>query len=68
MNCIHCADTGSLSKDIDGYLDCAHCDVAEERTALEQWVLKHAKNCDDFSAAWLIYQHGKDRGASDFPA
>lgn len=59
MNCAFCAGTGSLSKDIDSYLDCTHCDVAIERTLLEHWVTKHAKNCDDFSAAWLIYQHGR---------
>ena len=64
MTCLHCADTGSLSKDVDGYLDCTRCDVAEERTILEHWVLRHAKNCDDFSAAWLIFQHGKAAAAA----
>lgn len=63
MNCKHCNDTGSLSKDLDGYLDCAHCDVAEERAALEAWVIKNARNCDDMTAAWLIHQHGKAAAA-----
>lgn len=64
MNCTHCNDTGSLSKDLDGYLDCGHCTVAQERDALERWVLRNAKHCDDFSAAWLIFQHGKAAQAS----
>jgi hypothetical protein len=61
--CSHCNDTGSLTKDLDGYLDCTHCDIAEQRTELEQWVVKHAKHCDDFTAAWLIFQHGKAAAA-----
>ena len=58
MNCVHCDDTGSLSKDLHGYLDCARCGVADERAALGNWLLDNAQNCDDVSA-WLIYQHGK---------
>ena len=63
MSCPHCNDTGSLSKDLHGYLDCAHCDVAEQRAGLEAWALANAKNCDDMTAAWLIYQHGKAAAA-----
>lgn len=62
-NCAHCADTGSLSKDLDGYLDCTHCDVAQERSALEAWADAQYVEC--YSAdLWLIYQHGKAVQAS----
>lgn len=59
MSCIHCNDTGSLSKDPHGYLDCARCDAAQERAALEGWVRAEAPNCDLIDA-WLIYKHGKN--------
>ena len=59
MTCAHCAGTGSLSKTVEGYLDCTHCDTATERTLLEHWVMRSAPNCVDNNAAWLIYQHGK---------
>ena len=36
MTCTHCNDTGSLSKDLHGDLDCAYCDIAVERVA-EFW-------------------------------
>lgn len=60
MNCPHCNDTGSLSKDLGGYLDCAHCDVAEQRAALDAWAGKACQHAPSASAErWLIYQHGK---------
>ncbi len=58
MSCPHCNDTGSLSKDLYGFFDCAHCTAAEERTALEAWAKANSVEC--YSAdLWLIYQHGK---------
>lgn len=57
--CQDCQDTGSLSKDISGMPDCAHCNVAVERVALENWALRHRINCDVVSL-WLIYQKGRD--------
>ena len=57
--CEHCNDTGSLSKDIDGFLDCPHCDVAIERAGLEQWARRELAAASGLAAMWLIYQHGK---------
>jgi transcription elongation factor Elf1 len=58
MTCTHCNDTGSLSKDIEGFFDCGHCSVAGERTALEAWA--DANHVECYSAdLWRIYQHGK---------
>jgi len=59
MTCEKCDDTGSLSKNLHGYLDCPFCEVSDEREALGKWLTEHAPNCDDDVAAWLIYQHGK---------
>lgn len=59
MSCAHCDNTGSLSKDLDGDLDCAHCDVATERTLLEAWAKKNQVKYSFESDLWLIYQHGK---------
>jgi len=56
--CTQCNDTGSLSKDIDGHLDCPHCDVAIERAGLEQWAGRQRLDCG-LAAMWAIYQHGK---------
>lgn len=55
--CDHCHDTGSLSKDIDGCPDCAACDVALQRVALENWALQEKLECS-VSALWLIYLKG----------
>ncbi len=65
--CDHCNDTGSLSKDIGGYLDCTHCHTASEREHLDNWireqrhegVMEHVGRID----AWLIYQRGKAAAA-----
>lgn len=63
MTCAHCADTGSLSKDLEGSLDCVYCDVADERTALEAWAAKAGVLYGTESSLWLIYQRGKEVGA-----
>lgn len=57
MTCIHCNGTGSLSRDLHGYLDCTHCDVAAERVMVEHWARANTPNCDPVDA-WLIHQHG----------
>jgi ferredoxin-like protein FixX len=59
MKCIHCSDTGSLSKALDGYLDCAHCDVAAERAKLEAWAFDLITKHGATAAMWLVYQHGR---------
>ena len=58
MNCAHCNDTGSLSKNLHGYMDCAYCGVAEERVQVNIWADRTAPTVDQVDA-WLIYQHGK---------
>ena len=63
MKCEHCDDTGSLSKDAEGFLDCTHCDVAEERVVLEHWAGKQKLDCG-LTALWLVYQHGKAAAAA----
>jgi hypothetical protein len=57
MICIHCNDTGSLSKSLEGDLDCVHCDVAVERVTLETWV-KQSK-LTGYSLYWMLYLIGK---------
>lgn len=63
MNCVYCSDTGSLSRDLEGELDCVHCDVAQERAALEAWAARERILYGTESSIWLIYQHGKAAGA-----
>lgn len=59
MKCDRCDDTGSLSKDMHGYLDCPFCDVSDERASLGLWLSENHPTCDDCVTAWAIYQHGK---------
>jgi hypothetical protein len=63
MTCTFCNNTGSLSKDVDGFLDCTHCDVAEERVVLEHWAGQQKLDCG-LAALWAIYQHGKAAAGS----
>ena len=61
MNCTHCNDTGSLSKERYDYYDCVHCTAAAERLSLEAWAEEEI--CDvDTESLWLIYQRGKAAG------
>lgn len=55
--CTTCNDTGSMSKSLDGYLDCGRCDVASARAALNEWAAR--TNVVGTSLWWMIYQHGK---------
>lgn len=56
--CTFCDDTGSLSKDVGGHLDCPHCSIADERVEFERWVMANMPAVN-LIQAWLIYQHGK---------
>lgn len=58
MRCADCNDTGSLSKELDGDLDCSHCGVAYERVVFNKWMHQNQPYVQT-AAAWLIYQHGK---------
>ena len=65
MTCAHCNGTGSLSKQLDGYLDCVHCDAAEERAKLESWSKGQLAVAPSAAAwAWMIYLHGKSAALS----
>lgn len=60
--CQFCDDTGSLSKALEGDLDCARCDVASERVNFEAWTA-HAKLLGGgVIDAWKLYQMGKAAG------
>lgn len=62
MTCEHCNDTGSLSRDLHGDLDCPYCDIALERIAVKTWARRHTPDCDPVDA-WLLHQHGKAAAA-----
>jgi hypothetical protein len=62
MTCAHCNDTGSLTKQLWGYLDCPHCSAAQERTDAVIWAQCVTPDVDPIDA-WLIYQHGKTAAA-----
>lgn len=62
MTCEKCNGTGSLSKQLWGYLDCPHCGTAEERTDAVIWAQCVTPDVDPIDA-WLIYQHGKTAAA-----
>lgn len=57
--CLRCNGTGSLSKDLYGDLDCAHCEVATERVKLNAWIAAPPEMDAHEVSAWLIYQAGK---------
>lgn len=66
--CIHCNNTGSLSKDLAGHLDCAHCTVANERAELEKWAKENRVSYVTETDLWMIFQHGRqavDKELSD---
>ncbi len=58
--CTHCENTGSLSKDLDGYLDCTHCEVASTRALIEAKAAKWAKTFSLDAMLWLAFQQGKE--------
>ena len=59
MKCSHCSDTGSISRSLYGYLDCASCDAADERAKFNEWLRSELDSSIDEGEAWLIYQRGK---------
>jgi hypothetical protein len=64
MTCEKCDGTGSLSKNITGYLDCGFCDAAQERMRVEAWARRAAPGAGLIDV-WTIYQHGKQAGATE---
>lgn len=62
--CKHCHDTGSLSKNIAGDLDCTHCDAPANRIALG----KHLHGTSDYqikaNIAWIGYLFAQRQAAS----
>lgn len=62
--CGACGDTGSLPG--SEYLDCTHCDVADDRSKLESWASTAIISCGVSDAdLWLIYQYGKAAGRNE---
>lgn len=55
MTCIHCSDTGSLSKQVTGDIDCIYCDAPYERGDLETWYKTVAKpqQLGELDLLWL---------------
>lgn len=64
MSCAYCNDTGSLSRDLDGPLDCARCGIADERADLEAWAAQQRIPYGSETSIWMIYQHGKAAAAA----
>jgi hypothetical protein len=63
MSCAHCNDTGSLSKELHGILDCGHCDVATERTVFANWAREVVRENDPIVCLWLAHQRGRAAAA-----
>lgn len=57
--CDSCDDTGSLSKRIDGYMDCVFCNAPQEREALEKWALEQTNEHGARAALWMTYLRGR---------
>ncbi|MCG2586533.1 hypothetical protein [Massilia sp. TS11] len=68
MSCLHCDDTGSLSKSLDGALDCPHCEAAPERAALNAWAKRELCSKVDEAELYLIYVRGKAAGMEEVAA
>lgn len=64
--CDHCHGTGNLQQDPHGQLDCAHCDVADERAKLIAWATQEGifRWGDGVRSweLWRIYKHGYAAG------
>ena len=58
--CKFCDDTGSLSKDLYGSLDCAHCQVAEQRARLN--VMMRRLDLTGEVRDWAIFKAGIEVG------
>lgn len=60
MSCEKCNDTGSLSKHLDGMLDCPYCPAADQRIKLADWhkMMRHEHHPIDL--LWLAIQHDRE--------
>lgn len=57
--CSHCNNTGSLSKELAGYLDCTNCGTADKRVELNESLrLSGMKGTEIEVAAYCGYQVG----------
>ncbi len=61
--CKKCNDTGEVEQ--LGMLDCAHCNVAEDRAALEAWAASLPCSTAERDLLWLVYQRGREAALSD---
>lgn len=67
--CTHCHDTGSLSKDLEGQLDCVYCKAADQRVALQAWCRDSIPRFSSISTvAWMIFQHAQELATDGRPA
>lgn len=57
--CDRCDDTGSLSKRIDGYMDCVFCNAPQERAELEAWAFNLINEHGAAAALWMTYLRGR---------
>lgn len=51
--CTHCNDTGEIGG--YGYLDCTHCNAAEDRAALNAYV-KELGPTTEYDLVWHVHQ------------
>jgi hypothetical protein len=65
VKCYECHDTGSLSKDIGGHLDCPVCLAAMQRTELEGWYRSVKNQYDVLDLLWLAFQRGQREAITD---
>lgn len=56
--CPHCENTGSLEKQLEGYLNCAHCDVAMIRHQLAEQLDRVAPE-PGRTRDWAAFQLGR---------
>lgn len=61
--CRFCNGTGSTQKTLTGYLDCMHCDTAEQRVKLEKWARREVPDVSPVDL-WKIFQQGKAAAGS----
>jgi len=61
--CAVCLDTGSKSQQIDGYLDCTHCDATDKRIALRLHLSQFTAWPDQDTTAWAAYLFAQRQAA-----
>lgn len=68
QKCTHCDDTGSLSKNLEGDLDCVYCGAALERVGLNAWCRNNIpRGTSQAGAAWLIYRKAQELANDGHP-